>query len=138
MFYGKGAGQQPAASAVVSDIINVSKFIVTNTAGIVPDVIYDKKKKIKILPAGKSKASYYLRFSVLDKSGVLAKISGMLGRHKVSIASLLQPDISGNDYARIIIITHETCRENIEKALKQINATKSIVKAKTVKIKIEI
>ncbi|MDR0617588.1 MAG: homoserine dehydrogenase [Endomicrobium sp.] len=138
LFYGKGAGQQPAASAVVSDIINVSKFIVTNTAGIVPDVIYDKKKKIKILPAGKSKASYYLRFSVLDKSGVLAKISGMLGRHKVSIASLLQPDISGNDYARIIIITHETCRENIEKALKQINATKSIVKAKTVKIKIEI
>jgi homoserine dehydrogenase len=138
LFYGKGAGQQPAASAVVSDIINVSKFIVTNTAGIVPDVIYDKKKKIKILPAGKSKASYYLRFSVLDKSGVLAKISGMLGKHKVSIASLSQPDISGNDYARIIIITHETCRENIEGALKQINATKSIVKSKTVKIKIEI
>ncbi|MDR2616537.1 MAG: homoserine dehydrogenase [Endomicrobium sp.] len=138
LFYGKGAGQQPAASAVVSDIINVSKFIVTNTAGIVPDVIYAKKKKIKILPAGKSKASYYLRFSVLDKSGVLAKISGMLGKHKVSIASLSQPDISGNDYARIIIITHETCRENIEGALKQINATKSIVKSKTVKIKIEI
>ncbi|MDR1244199.1 MAG: homoserine dehydrogenase [Endomicrobium sp.] len=138
LFYGKGAGQQPAASAVVSDIINVSKFIITNTAGIVPDVIYAKKKKIKILPAGKSKASYYLRFSVLDKSGVLAKISGMLGKHKVSIASLSQPDISGNDYARIIIITHETCRENIEAALKQINATKSIVKSKTVKIKIEI
>ncbi|MDR2067053.1 MAG: homoserine dehydrogenase [Endomicrobium sp.] len=138
LFYGKGAGQQPAASAVVSDIINVSKFIVTNTAGIVSDVIYDKKKKIKILPASKSKASYYLRFSVLDKSGVLAKISGMLGKHKVSIASLSQPDISGNDYARIIIITHETCRENIEGALKQINATKSIVKSKTVKIKIEI
>ncbi|MDR3124934.1 MAG: homoserine dehydrogenase [Endomicrobium sp.] len=138
LFYGKGAGQQPAASAVVSDIINVSKFIVTSTAGIVPDVIYDKKKKIKILPAGNRKASYYLRFSVLDKSGVLAKISGMLGKHKVSIASLSQSDISGNDYAIIIIITHEVCRENIERALKQINATKSIVKSKAVKIKIEI
>jgi homoserine dehydrogenase len=137
LFYGKGAGQQPTASAVVSDIINISKFIVTNTAEAVPDVIYDKKKKIKILPQGKSKASYYLNFSVLDKSGVLAKISGMLGKHKVSIASLSQPDIGGNKYARIIIFTHETCRENIEGALKQINATKSIVKSKTVKIKIE-
>jgi homoserine dehydrogenase len=138
LFYGKGAGQQPAASAVVSDIINLSKFIVTNTAGIVPDVVYDKKKKIKVLPSGKSKASYYLRFSILDKSGVLSKISGILGKFKVSIASLTQSDIIDNDCAQIIIITHKTCNGNLEKALKQINATKSIVKSKVVKIKIEI
>ncbi|MCL2484572.1 MAG: homoserine dehydrogenase [Endomicrobia bacterium] len=137
LFYGKGAGQSPAASAVVSDIINLSKFIVTNTAGIVPDVVYDRKKKIKIAPAGKSKAPYYLRFTVVDKPGVLSKISGILGKYKVSIASLAQPDISGGDYVQIIIITHETLRENLEKALKQIDATKSIVKSKTVKIKIE-
>ncbi|MDR1696586.1 MAG: homoserine dehydrogenase [Endomicrobium sp.] len=138
LFYGKGAGQGPAASAVVSDIINLSEFIVTNTAGIVPEVVYDRKKKIKILPAGKSRASYYIRLNVTDKPGVLSKISGILGNYKVSIASLAQPDISGGDYASIIIITHETYRENIEKALKQINATKSIVKSKPVKIKIEI
>jgi homoserine dehydrogenase len=138
LFYGKGAGQQPAASAVVSDIINLSKFIVTNTAGIVPDIVYDKRIKIKVLHSGKSKASYYLRFSILDKPGVLSKISGILGNFKVSIASLNQSDISDNDCAQIIIITHKTCRENLEKALKQINATKSIVKSKVVKIKIEI
>ncbi|MDR1087186.1 MAG: homoserine dehydrogenase [Endomicrobium sp.] len=138
LFYGKGAGQQPAASAVVSDIINLSKFIVTNTAGIVPDVVYDKKIKIKIFPSGKSKASYYLRFAILDKPGVLSKISGILGKFKVSIASLTQSDISDNDCTQIIIITHEACRENLEKALKQINATKSIVKSEVVKIKIEI
>ena len=73
LFYGKGAGQGPAASAVVSDIINMSEFIVTNTAGIVPDVVYDKRIKIKILPAGKSEAAYYLRFNVVDKPGVLSK-----------------------------------------------------------------
>ncbi|MCL2390028.1 MAG: homoserine dehydrogenase [Endomicrobia bacterium] len=137
LLYGKGAGQGPAASAVVSDIINLSKFIVTNTAGIVPDVVFDRKKKIRILPAGKSKASYYIRLNVIDKPGVLSKISGILGKYKVSIASLAQPDISGGDYVQVIIITHETYRENIEKALKQINATKSIVKSKTIKIKIE-
>ncbi|MDR1940755.1 MAG: homoserine dehydrogenase, partial [Endomicrobium sp.] len=64
LFYGKGAGQGPAASAVVSDIINLSEFIVTSTAGIVPEVVYDKKTKIKVLPAGKSKAPYYLRLTV--------------------------------------------------------------------------
>jgi homoserine dehydrogenase len=138
LFYGKGAGQLPAASAVVSDIINLSKFIVTNTAGIVSDVIYDKKKKIELLPIGKSKAPYYLRFKVVDKPGVLAKISGILGKFKVSIDSLSQSDTHSGDYVEIIIITHETYRENLEKALKQINATKSIVKSKTVKIKIEL
>lgn len=138
LFYGKGAGQGPAASAVVSDIINMSEFIVTNTAGIVPDVVYDSKTKIKVLPAGKSKAAYYLRFTVVDKPGVLAKLSGILGQQKVSIASLAQPDDGGDDFAKIIIITHETYRENLEKALKQIDAMKSVVKSKTVKIKIEI
>ncbi|MDR0977816.1 MAG: homoserine dehydrogenase [Endomicrobium sp.] len=138
LFYGKGAGQHPAASAVVSDIINVSKFIVTNTAGIVPDVVYDKRIKIKILPSGKSKSSYYLRFVLLDKVGVLSKISGILSKFKVSIASLTQSNIKDNDYAQIVLFTHETCKENLEKALKQINATKFIVKTKVVKIKIEV
>jgi homoserine dehydrogenase len=137
LFYGKGAGQLPAASAVVSDIINLSKFIVTNTAGIVSDVIYDKNKKIKILESGKSKAHYYLRFAVADKPGVLSKISGILGKYKVSIASLSQPKICDESYKNIIIITHEILCENLKKALKKINAIKSIVKSKTVRIKIE-
>ena len=137
LFYGKGAGQGPAASAVVSDIINLSEFIVTNTAGIVPDVIYDKKTKLKILPSGKSKAPYYLRFSVADKPGVLSKISGILGKFRVSIASVSQPDMDDDGITQIIVTTHETSRENLEKALKQIDATRSIVKSKTVKIKIE-
>jgi homoserine dehydrogenase len=137
LFYGKGAGQGPAASAVVSDIINMSEFIVTNTAGIVPDVIYDKRTKIKVLPAGKSKAPYYLRFNVVDKPGVLSKISGILGKYKVSIASVSQPDMEDDGITQIIVTTHVTNRENLEKALKQIDATKSIVKSKTVKMKIE-
>ncbi|GHT46480.1 homoserine dehydrogenase [Endomicrobiia bacterium] len=138
LFYGKGAGQRPASSAVVSDIINLSKFIVTNTAGIVPNVVYDKEKKIKVLPSGKSKAPYYLRFEVLDKPDVLSKILWILGKCKVSIANLEQLGVSSNGYTRIIILTHETYRENLEKALKQINATRSIIKSKTVKIKVEL
>jgi homoserine dehydrogenase len=138
LFYGKGAGQLPAASAVVSDIINLSKFIVTNTAGIVPDVIYDIKIKIKYLPDGKSMSPYYVRFKVSDRPGVLSKISGILGKFKVSIASLSQANPHNDNCVEIIVITHDTYRENLERALKQIDATKSIVKSKTVRIKIEL
>jgi homoserine dehydrogenase len=137
LFYGKGAGQRPTASAVVSDIINLSKFIITNTVSIVPNITHNNEKKITILPSGKSKSCYYLKFIVLDKTGVLYKISEILSKFNVSIANLTQSSIGDDNYTRIIIITHSTYRENIEKTLEQINATRSIVKSKAVKIKIE-
>jgi homoserine dehydrogenase len=137
LFYGKGAGQGPAASAVVSDIINLSKFIVTNTAGIITDVVYDRKKKIHILPSSQSKAPYYLRFTVADKPGVLAKLSGLLGQNKVSIASLMQPDIARKDFADVVVITHETKLCYVQQAIKSIKTLKSLIKSKPVMIKIE-
>ncbi|MCL2389725.1 MAG: homoserine dehydrogenase [Elusimicrobia bacterium] len=136
LFYGKGAGARPAASAVVSDIVNLCEQIVSKTAGIVPEVVYDPKKKVKLLPSGKSRGAYYLRFVVEDKPGALAKISTLLGSHKVSIASLFQRRSLENN-TEIIITTHKTRRENLEKAIKQIDATRSVVKARTVRIKIE-
>jgi homoserine dehydrogenase len=137
LFYGKGAGQGPAASAVVSDIINLSKFIVTNTAGIVTDVIYDRKKKINILPARESKSPYYLRITVADRPGVLAKLLAILGQNKISVASLSQPNIKKGDFAEIVIITHETKVSYLQQALKEINVLKSVIKSKPVMIRIE-
>ncbi|MCA6071724.1 MAG: hypothetical protein LE168_05095 [Endomicrobium sp.] len=67
----------------------------------------------------------------------MPKISGVVGKFKVLIGSLAQSDMSDNDYAQIIIITHNL-QGKFERALKQINATKSIVKSKVVKIKMEI
>jgi homoserine dehydrogenase len=137
LFYGKGAGQGPAASAVVSDIVNLSKFVVTNTAGIVTDVIYDRKKKINILPAGESKGAYYLRLTVADRPGVLAKILSILGANKVSVASLNQPNTESGGLADVVIITHETRLANLNNSISKLKSLKSIVKAKPVKIKIE-
>ncbi|MCA6072957.1 MAG: hypothetical protein LE178_05430 [Endomicrobium sp.] len=82
---GRGACQQPVASVAVSDGVNISKFIVTNTAGIMPDVVYDKKIKIVVLPAGKSKVCYYLRFVVLDESDVLSKFPVFLANLKFQL-----------------------------------------------------
>jgi len=136
VFYGKGAGQLPAASAVVSDIIDLSKFVSNGTAGLVQNVGYSKKKIVKFLPHGKSKSDYYLRFSVVDRPGVLSKISGILGQHGVSIASLYQDDRNKNKKVSIIVTTHRAYSENIDEALKEIDKL-SIVKSKTVKVRIE-
>ncbi|MDD3729496.1 MAG: homoserine dehydrogenase [Endomicrobiaceae bacterium] len=136
VFYGKGAGQLPAASAVVSDIIDLAKFIATETAGEVQNVIYSKKKNIKFLPHGKSKSDYYLRFSVVDRPGVLAKISGILGEYGVSIASLYQKDRNKDKKVSIIITTHRAVSEKVAQALEAIDKL-PIIKAKTVKLRIE-
>ncbi len=136
MFYGKGAGQLPAASAVVSDIIDLSKYISNGTAGQVQNVGYSKNKIVKFLPHGESKSDYYLRFSVADKPGVLAQISGVLGEHGVSIASLYQDDRNKDKKVSIIITTHRTSSQQMEDALNIIDKL-PITKSKTVKIRIE-
>ncbi len=136
VFYGKGAGQLPAASAVVSDIIDLAKFTATETAGEVQNVIYSKRKNIKFLPHGKSKSEYYLRFTVVDRPGVLAKISGILGDYGVSISSLYQNERNKDKKVAIIITTHKAVSEKVEEALIEIDKL-PVVKAKTVKLRIE-
>ncbi|MBO7431403.1 MAG: homoserine dehydrogenase [Elusimicrobia bacterium] len=137
VFYGKGAGQLPAASAVVSDIIDLSKYVSNDIAGEVQNVVYSKNKTVKFLSHGDSKSDYYLRFTVVDKLGVLAQISGILGKHGVSIASLYQNDNNKDKKVSIIITTHRTKSENLSNALEEIDKL-SIIKAKTVKYRIEI
>jgi homoserine dehydrogenase len=138
MFYGKGAGSLPAASAVVSDIIALSKQIASDTAGKEPYITYDPKRKLKILPPARQEGSYYLRFFTEDQPGVLSRISGILGKCRVSIASVYQedPQAKKRSSVPIIMLTHHTLQGNLLKALDLIDNLPSI-KAKTVKFKID-
>lgn len=138
MFYGKGAGQMAAASAVVSDLIFLARHVAEGTAGLLPYITYDAKRKIKILGRSKIRTKYYLRLVTTDKPGVLSKISGILGKHGVSIASVYQPGVvpvfkSG---VPILMITHTAGEGQIQKALKQLDRL-PFVKSRTVLIRIE-
>ena len=119
------------------DIIDLSKYVSNDIAGEVQNVVYSKNKSVKFLSHGDSNSDYYLRFTVIDKLGVLAQISGILGKHGVSIASLYQNDNSKDKKVSIIITTHRTKSENLSNALEEIDKL-SIIKAKTVKYRIEI
>lgn len=136
MFYGKGAGQLAAASAVVSDVIFLSRHVAEGTAGKLPYVTYDKNHKTHILPESDFCSKYYLRFTTADEPGVLAKISGILGKNRVSIAAVHQPQEHAKSRVGIVIVTHEAQEGKVRKAVAQIDRL-SAVKAKTVLIRIE-
>jgi len=138
MFYGKGAGMMPAASAVVSDIIDISRNIVREINHRVPMFSYQREflKKVKIKNIKDVVTRYYLRFSVVDCTGVLSKISGILGRHNISIHSVIQKSRRVKGVVSIFLLTHEARDADVRKALNEIDRL-SVVQDKTMLIRIE-
>ena len=138
MLYGQGAGMMPTGSAVVSDIVDVARNLLSGAVGRVPLTGYQsgsvRKKRVKSINELDTK--YYFRFSAEDRPGVLSKISGLLGKHKISIKSVHQ---KGRDVAGpvpIVMITHEAKEAAVKSALSEIDEL-DVVKDKTMLIRIE-
>lgn len=135
LFYGPGAGQLCAASAVVSDLVDLTQGIKAGlfrpTLNIVEDSSIKKLRKIE-----DSESKYYLRFMVVDKPGVLAKISGILGKFGISIASVSQKERFRTQVVPVVVITHEAKEKNLRQALGMIDRLDA-AKEKTVAIRIE-
>jgi homoserine dehydrogenase len=127
MFYGRGAGMEPTASAVVGDLMDISRNLLVGVGrrvaarGFQDSSIAD----LTIKPIGDSVSRYYLRFSAVDKPGVLAAIAGALGKYNISIESMIQTGRSG-DYVPIVIITHEAAERDILAALAEIDGLEMI------------
>ena len=135
LFYGKGAGQMPTASAVLSDIVDVARNLQFKNRMRIAPIIYSKKS-YKVIPIEKLKSLYYLRIMVMDKPGVLSKISHILGEHNISIASVFQKGRNKQGAVPIVMMTHEATGENINKAIQKIDKLPT-VKGNTVKIRVE-
>ena len=114
MFYGPGAGSLPTASAVVADIIDVSRDIVTHSFGRLNCTCYREKV---LCPIEKTQSSYYVRLLVEDKPGVLGAIATAFGNADVSLQSVIQTQRDGNEHAEIVSITHCVSHANILAAL---------------------
>lgn len=133
LYYGRGAGASPTASAVVSDIISVAQ-------GILPALFQrmtlwpDLTEKANQLPSSEIESRYYLRFTVQDQPGVLTTLSGALGKRNISIASVLQKDTerlpentAGGPKMVSLLITTHPCREgDVQAALKEIDAMEPV------------
>ncbi len=137
MLYGLGAGMMPTGSAVVSDLIDTARDILSKTPSRIPALAFlpDKLQNIEIKPVSDVSTSYYFRFLALDKPGVLSKISGILEKHQISIAAVIQKG-RHTDSVPLVMITHEALERSVRKALEEIDNL-DVVLAPTVSIRIE-
>ncbi len=124
LFYGRGAGRMPTASAVVSDLIGVA--LGTTPAQFKSlNVFIDQVPKANVLPFSELKSRYYLRLTAKDQPGVLAQVTKVLGDEQISIASFVQHESSattGDGIVPLVLTTHVAQEGAIQTALKQINA----------------
>ncbi|HOO44897.1 MAG TPA: homoserine dehydrogenase [Deltaproteobacteria bacterium] len=124
LFYGRGAGMMPTASAVVSDIADIGRNIWAGIAGRVPHLGYRKDvgKPKSYMPIEEISTNYYMRINVMDKPGVLAKIAGILGEREISIVSVIQKAAQEQGFVPIVMLTHEARESNIRSAVKELTA----------------
>lgn len=135
LYYGRGAGDMPTGSAVVSDIVDIARNIVNKSIGRIPGI--SKSAKIKSLMKMDDVLSmYYFRFSALDKPGVLSKISGILGKYNISIASVIQKGRHERRAVPLVVLTHKAREKDVVRAVKEINRL-PIVAGKTMFIRVE-
>jgi homoserine dehydrogenase len=126
MFYGPGAGQNPTASAVVSDLVDLARNLLVcprpmkngeNFSGL----SVNPEKEVPLLPLDEVTNRFYLRLYTLDQPGILAKIAGVLGANKISISSVVQLETHGEkDFVPIVLLTHEAPEHALNKALTEL------------------
>ena len=135
LYYGRGAGDMPTGSAVVSDIVDISCNIVNKTIGRNP--LFSRSEKGKnLLKMDDVRSMYFFRFSAIDKPGVLSRISGILGKYNISIASVIQKDRREGKAVPLVVLTHAAREKDVRTAVKEINKLQ-IVTDKTVVIRVE-
>ncbi len=136
MFYGRGAGQMPTASAVVSDIAEIARGLFQDrTARAVPlPQLSDKEAEVKDMTQIRS--CYYLRIMAIDKPGVLSKVAGILGSNNISIASVIQKGRQEQSAVPIVMMTHEAVEGDMQRSLKAIDHL-DVVCRETVCLRVE-
>ena len=120
---GHGAGSLPTGSAVVGDVVEISRNILTNVGERLPAGSFLEKevKRIPLKDISEVESEYFLRFSVQDKTGVLSKISGILGKYSISIESMIQRGRGkGSEGVPLVMMCHKSSEKNIQSALNEI------------------
>ena len=138
LYYGKGAGSEPTASAVIADLVDITRLIEADPTHRVPPLAFQSStlgeagKELPVLPMAEVVTSYYLRIRVADEAGVLAKITGILADGGISIDAVLQREADevggeGSTQTDLIILTHDTREGDMDAALAQIQGLSTVL-----------
>jgi len=139
LYYGKGAGAEPTASAVIADLVDVTRMHTADPLNRVPHLAFQPNaiSDLKILPMDDVQTSYYLRLRVADKPGVLADITRILADEQISIDAVIQkkPE-EGEEQADLIMLTHLAREKRVNAAIVKIEAL-GVVAGKVTKLRLE-
>jgi len=138
LYYGKGAGSEPTASAVIADLVDITRLATADPEHRVPHLAFQShtldqaQAQLPVLPMSEVVTSYYLRLRVADQAGVLAKVTGLLAGAGISIDAVLQreaDEVGGADSAQtdLIILTHETREGTMNDAIAQMQALPTVL-----------
>jgi len=139
LYYGKGAGSEPTASAVIADLVDIARLAQAEPGHRVPHLAFqpDAISDTPILPIDEVTTSYYLRLQVADRPGVLADVTRILADFTISIDAMMQKEpAEGETRTDIIMLTHQTQEKNINAALAKIEALPTVV-GKITRIRLE-
>ena len=139
LYYGKGAGSEPTASAVIADLVDITRLATADPGHRVPHLAFQPNAMADtpILPMSEITTSYYLRMRVADQPGVLADVTRLLADAGISIDAMLQKEPGeGEKQTDIIMLTHQTQEKNVESAIAKIEALPTVVGQLT-KIRLE-
>ena len=126
MLYGRGAGSMPTGSAVVADVMDIARQILIEPSRKLPAGNGISEAAVALQPMESIVSLYYFRFMALDQPGVLAQISGILGRHRISIAQMIQRGRKQGGSVPLVIMTHKALERDIQKALVEIKSLSCI------------
>ena len=134
LYYGKGAGSEPTASAVIADLIDIARLHTADAAQRVPHLAFqpDAMSNTPVLPMGEVVTSYYLRLKVADEAGVLANVTSILAKADISIDAVLQREADevggeGATQTDLIILTHDCVELKMNEALSQMQALQTVL-----------
>ncbi len=139
LLYGQGAGMMPTGSAVAADVVDIGRNIANGCINRVPALAYlpENIGKPSITPMQQLVCPYYFRITALDKPGVLAMITGIFGKHGISIRSMIQQERDANEPVFIVFRTHRATEGAVVKAIAEIDAL-DVCTVPTVKIRVLI
>jgi homoserine dehydrogenase len=130
LYYGKGAGSEPTASAVIADLVDITRLHTADPDHRVPHLAFqpDALHDTPILPLDEFVTAYYLRLQVADQTGVLSRITTILAEHDISIDAVLQRESGeGERQTDLIILTHDTQEGRMNQALAKMQALATVL-----------
>ncbi len=134
LYYGKGAGSEPTASAVIADLVDITRLHTADPLNRVPHLAFQPNamSDLNVMPMSEIVTSYYLRLRVADEAGVLAQLTGLLAAAGISIDAVLQREAdqvsqAGENQTDVIILTHDTREGTMNEVLSQMQALPTVL-----------